>query len=102
LPKKDFALALHAIRAGKTKLVYAPNLKIPLPPKNDNPAKDMICHECNEIGQWRRNCPQYLAELMKKKKQAQGASTLGSLNLYVGNGHRAAVLEVFIYVSLVD
>ncbi|GJW94285.1 zinc finger, CCHC-type containing protein [Tanacetum coccineum] len=69
LPKKDFALALHAIRADRS---------------------------------MEKELSQYLNELMKKKKQAQGASTLGSLNLYVGNGHRAAVLEVFIYVSLVD
>nr|GFB55994.1 zinc finger, CCHC-type [Tanacetum cinerariifolium] len=29
---------------------------------------DSICHECGEIGHRKRNCPQYLAELMKKKK----------------------------------
>ncbi|GJW94286.1 zinc finger, CCHC-type containing protein [Tanacetum coccineum] len=94
LPKKDDAHALHAIRAsriqknnnknkkpqktakgknqrkGKTKLSYTPNPKIPPLPKKDNPAKGAICHECNKIGHWRRNRPQYLAELKKKKKQA--------------------------------
>ncbi|GKD11841.1 zinc finger, CCHC-type containing protein [Tanacetum coccineum] len=75
LPKKEAAPALQAIPAGKTKLAYAPNPKIPPLPKKDNPAKDVICHECNEIGNWRRNCPKYLAELMKKKKLSQGAST---------------------------
>nr|GEU72686.1 ribonuclease H-like domain, reverse transcriptase, RNA-dependent DNA polymerase [Tanacetum cinerariifolium] len=51
-----------------------------------------------------RNCPQYLSELMNKKKLSQRASTLGlkgsrklkpgALNLYVGNGHHAAVKAI--------
>nr|GEV85699.1 zinc finger, CCHC-type [Tanacetum cinerariifolium] len=53
---------------GKNKQAYAPKPKIPPPPKRENPAKDFVCHECGEIGHWKRNCPQYLAELMKKKK----------------------------------
>ncbi|GJZ88595.1 zinc finger, CCHC-type containing protein [Tanacetum coccineum] len=84
LPKKDVNPALHAIRAGRSKMGYAPNNvpfapkpKTPPPPKKDNPAKDAICHQCGEIGHWRRNCPVYLAELMKKKKLSQGASTSG-------------------------
>ncbi|GKB65157.1 cytochrome P450 CYP749A22-like protein [Tanacetum coccineum] len=80
-PKKYVAPALHAIRAGriqknnnknkkslkatkgknqgkgKTKLAYAPNPKVPPPPKKDNPAKDAICHQCGEVGHWRRNSP---------------------------------------------
>nr|GFD15877.1 zinc finger, CCHC-type [Tanacetum cinerariifolium] len=69
LPKSN-APALNAIRAGK----FVPKPKIPPPPKRENPAKDSICHECGEIGHWKRNCPQYLAELMKKKKNtASGA-----------------------------
>ncbi|GKA51738.1 zinc finger, CCHC-type containing protein, partial [Tanacetum coccineum] len=104
LPKKDANPALHAIRAGrvqknqknkphkaakgghgkrKSKMGYAPNNvpfapkpKTPPPTKKDNPAKDAICHQCGEIGHWKRNCPMYLAELMKKKKLSQGASTL--------------------------
>ncbi|GJV42333.1 retrotransposon protein, putative, ty1-copia subclass [Tanacetum coccineum] len=60
---------------GKNKLAYAPKPKIPLPPKREDPAKDSICHECGEIGHWKRNCPQYLAEMLKKKKNtASGAS----------------------------
>nr|GEX21128.1 zinc finger, CCHC-type [Tanacetum cinerariifolium] len=62
-PKKEVAYALHTIQAGriqknnnnkkslkaakgmnqgkgKTKFAYAPNPKIPPPPKKDNPAKD--------------------------------------------------------------
>ncbi|GKG20099.1 zinc finger, CCHC-type containing protein, partial [Tanacetum coccineum] len=104
LPKKDDAPALHAIRAGriqknqkkklhkaakgnqgkgKVKMGYAPVLAPPFAPKpentptpkKDNPAKDAICHQCGEVGHWRRNCPVYLDELIKKKKLSQGAST---------------------------
>ncbi|GKD31808.1 zinc finger, CCHC-type containing protein, partial [Tanacetum coccineum] len=36
--------------------VYERNfLNVP-PPKKDNPAKDAICHQCGEVGHWRRNC----------------------------------------------
>nr|GEV37706.1 retrotransposon protein, putative, Ty1-copia subclass [Tanacetum cinerariifolium] len=127
LPPKEVAPALHAIRAGriqknqkkkshkavkgnqgkgKAKMGYAPvqappfapKPKNPSTPKKDNPAKGAICHQCGEVGHWRRNCPIYLSELMKKKKLSQGASTSGSrklkpgaLSLYVGDGHRAAV-----------
>ncbi|GKE39318.1 retrotransposon protein, putative, ty1-copia subclass [Tanacetum coccineum] len=70
---------------------FALKPKNPLTPKKDNLAKDAICHQCGEIGHWRRNCPVYLAELMKKKKLSQGASTSGALSLYVGYGHRVAV-----------
>ncbi|GKB40039.1 retrotransposon protein, putative, ty1-copia subclass, partial [Tanacetum coccineum] len=55
---------------GKNKHAYAPKPKIPPPPKREDPAKDSICHECGETGHWKRNCPQYLAELLKKKKNA--------------------------------
>nr|GFB19333.1 zinc finger, CCHC-type [Tanacetum cinerariifolium] len=92
LPKSN-APALNAIRAGKVqkgnkhkkshsqmaakgqnhekrknKQAYAPKPKIPPPPKRENPVKDFICYECGETGHWKRNCPQYLAELIKKKK----------------------------------
>nr|GEV34224.1 hypothetical protein [Tanacetum cinerariifolium] len=63
LPKKDPNPALHAI------LTHPP-------PKKDNPAKDAICHQYGEVGNWKRNCPVYLTELMKNKKLSQGASTL--------------------------
>nr|GFB67020.1 hypothetical protein [Tanacetum cinerariifolium] len=102
LPKNN-APALHAIRAGKVqkgnkhkksqsqmaamgqnhgkrknKQAYAPKPKIPPPPKREDPAKDSICHECGETRHWKRNCPQYLAELLKKKKNAaSGASGSG-------------------------
>nr|GFC85925.1 zinc finger, CCHC-type [Tanacetum cinerariifolium] len=73
LPKSN-ALALNVIRAGK----FIPKLKIPSSPKRENPAKDSICHECGEREHWKRNCPQYLAELMKKKNTALRAGGLGS------------------------
>ncbi|GJX05502.1 zinc finger, CCHC-type containing protein [Tanacetum coccineum] len=107
LPKKDVNPALHAIRAGrvqknqknkphkagrggkgkgKNKMGYAQNNVpfAPKPPKKDNPAKDAICHQCGEVGHWRRNCPVYLTELMKKKKLPQGASASGifTIELY--------------------
>nr|GEX91477.1 retrotransposon protein, putative, Ty1-copia subclass [Tanacetum cinerariifolium] len=34
---------------------FAPKPKIPPPPKRKNPVKDSICHECGEIGYWKRN-----------------------------------------------
>ncbi|GJX65885.1 zinc finger, CCHC-type containing protein [Tanacetum coccineum] len=112
LPKKVAAPALHAIRAGKVQKnknkkpskaakgvqgkgkgkkayanaepSYAPKPKNLPPPKKDNPAKDAICHHYGEVGHWRRNCPTYLTELLKKKQLAQGASTSGifTIELY--------------------
>ncbi|GJT62192.1 zinc finger, CCHC-type containing protein [Tanacetum coccineum] len=113
LPPREVSPALHAIRAGRIQknqkkkshkaakgnqgkgkakmgnaLVptpsYAPKPKNPPTPKKDNPAKDAICHQCGEVGHWRRNCRIYLAELMKKKKLSQGASTSGifTIELY--------------------
>ncbi|GKB00140.1 zinc finger, CCHC-type containing protein [Tanacetum coccineum] len=66
LPQID-APALHAIRAGK----------IPPPPKKEDPVKDSDCHHYGDTGHWKRNCPQYLSELLKNKKLPQGASTSG-------------------------
>ncbi|GKB99746.1 retrotransposon protein, putative, ty1-copia subclass [Tanacetum coccineum] len=43
----------------------------------EHPAKDDTCHHCKEVGHWKRNCPVYLAELLKKKKQVGSASSLG-------------------------
>nr|GEZ66754.1 hypothetical protein [Tanacetum cinerariifolium] len=69
---------------------FASKPKTPPPPKKDNPAKDVICHQCGEVGHWRRNCPVYLADLMKKKKLSKGASTSG-------DGHRTAVEAIETY-----
>ncbi|GJY45195.1 retrotransposon protein, putative, ty1-copia subclass, partial [Tanacetum coccineum] len=79
-PKRD-APALHAIRAGK----------------KEDPAKDSVCHHCDDTCHWKRNCPQYLSELLKNKKLPQGSSTSGALSLYMGNGQRAAVEAIGSY-----
>ncbi|GJS91620.1 retrotransposon protein, putative, ty1-copia subclass [Tanacetum coccineum] len=101
LPKKVVAPMLHAIRSGKVwknknkkpskaakgvhrkgkgKMAYAnaapsyaPKPKNPPSAKKDNPAKDAICHHCDE-------------GLRGSKKL-----NLGALSLYMGNGQRAAV-----------
>ncbi|GJV37634.1 retrotransposon protein, putative, ty1-copia subclass, partial [Tanacetum coccineum] len=41
----------------------------------DHPTKDDTCHHCKEVGHWKRNCPVYLVELLKKKKQVASASS---------------------------
>ncbi|GJV15014.1 retrotransposon protein, putative, ty1-copia subclass [Tanacetum coccineum] len=40
-----------------------------------HPAKDDTCHHYKEVGHWKRNCPAYLVELIKKKKQVGTASS---------------------------
>ncbi|GJX95804.1 retrotransposon protein, putative, ty1-copia subclass [Tanacetum coccineum] len=42
-------------------------------------AKDDACHHCKEVGHWKRNCPVYLAELIKKKKRV---GTAGSSDIF--------------------
>ncbi|GJZ17120.1 zinc finger, CCHC-type containing protein [Tanacetum coccineum] len=65
---------------GNISTLLLPSLRFPLP-KREDPAKDSICHECGETGHWKRNCPQYLAELLKKKKNT--ASGAGGLGIFV-------------------
>ncbi|GKA23602.1 retrotransposon protein, putative, ty1-copia subclass [Tanacetum coccineum] len=57
---------------GKDKKDY-----IPKPTAMERPAKDDACHHCKEVGHWKRNCPVYLAELQKKRKQVGSASSSG-------------------------
>ncbi|GKA09958.1 zinc finger, CCHC-type containing protein [Tanacetum coccineum] len=78
LPPKEMGYAL--VQAPP----FAPKPNNPPTPKKDNPGKDAICHQCGEVGHWRRNCLIYLVELMKKKKLSQGASTSGifTIELY--------------------
>ncbi|GJS21659.1 retrotransposon protein, putative, ty1-copia subclass [Tanacetum coccineum] len=47
----------------------------PKPTAKERPAKDDACHHCKEVGHWKRNCPVYLAELQKKRKQVGSASS---------------------------
>ncbi|GKF72996.1 retrotransposon protein, putative, ty1-copia subclass, partial [Tanacetum coccineum] len=60
---------------GKDKQVYIPKPKNPKPTAKEHPAKDDTCHHYKEVGHWKRNCPVYLAELLKKKKQVGTASS---------------------------
>ncbi|GJT18598.1 retrotransposon protein, putative, ty1-copia subclass [Tanacetum coccineum] len=62
---------------GNDKQVYIPKPKNPKPSAKEHPAKDDTCHHCKEVGHWKRNCPVYLAELLKKKKQVGSASSSG-------------------------
>nr|GEV46622.1 ribonuclease H-like domain, reverse transcriptase, RNA-dependent DNA polymerase [Tanacetum cinerariifolium] len=111
LPKNN-ALALHAIRAGKVqkvnkhkkpqpqmaargqslekgknKLAYAPKPKIPPPPKREDPAKDLICHEKRT----------QLRELVVQGLRASRKLKPGALSFYVGNGQREAVEAIGIF-----
>ncbi|GJZ15726.1 retrotransposon protein, putative, ty1-copia subclass, partial [Tanacetum coccineum] len=60
---------------GNDKKVYIPKLNNPKPAAKERPAKDDACHHCKEVGHWKRNCPVYLAELQKKRKQVGSASS---------------------------
>ncbi|GJW81709.1 retrotransposon protein, putative, ty1-copia subclass [Tanacetum coccineum] len=62
---------------GKDKQVYIPKPKNHKPSAKEHPAKDDTCHHCKEVGHWKRNCPVYLAELLKKKTQVSTASSSG-------------------------
>ncbi|GKC22999.1 zinc finger, CCHC-type containing protein [Tanacetum coccineum] len=69
---------------GKSKLAYDPKHKIPPPAKKEHPAKDTECHHCYKTGH---------------KATASGTSgyrklNKGALDLYVGNGHSAAVKAI--------
>ncbi|GJR06068.1 reverse transcriptase domain-containing protein, partial [Tanacetum coccineum] len=54
---------------------YIPKPKNPKPSAKEHPAKDATCHHCKEVGHCKRNCPAYLTELIKKKKQVGTASS---------------------------
>ncbi|GJX90706.1 retrotransposon protein, putative, ty1-copia subclass [Tanacetum coccineum] len=66
-----------AYNEGKDKQVYISKPKNPKPSAKEHPAKDDACHHYKEVGHWKRNCPVYLAELLKKKKQVGSVSSLG-------------------------
>ncbi|GJT19501.1 retrotransposon protein, putative, ty1-copia subclass [Tanacetum coccineum] len=65
--------SLKAKGKGKDKQVYIPKPKNPKPSAKES--KDDTCHHCKEVGHWKMNCPVYLAELLKKKKQVGTASS---------------------------
>ncbi|GJV03387.1 retrotransposon protein, putative, ty1-copia subclass [Tanacetum coccineum] len=59
----------------KDKQVYISKPKNPKPSAKEHPAKDDTCHHCKEVGHCKSNCPAYLTELIKKKKQVSTASS---------------------------
>ncbi|GJW66046.1 retrotransposon protein, putative, ty1-copia subclass [Tanacetum coccineum] len=60
---------------GKDKQVYIPKPKNPKTSAKEHLAKDDTCHHCKEVGHCKRNCPTYLAELIKKKKKQVGTAS---------------------------
>nr|GFB62573.1 zinc finger, CCHC-type [Tanacetum cinerariifolium] len=64
---------------GKDKPVYIPKPKNPKPAAKEHPSKDDTCHHCKEVGHWKRNCPIYFVELLKKKMQVGSASSSGKM-----------------------
>nr|GFA18306.1 hypothetical protein [Tanacetum cinerariifolium] len=86
---------------------FSPKPKTPPPPKKDNPSKDAICHQCGQVGHWRRNCPVKSwiydigcgTHICITTHGLQGSKKLkpGTLSLYVGDGHRAAVEAIGTY-----
>ncbi|GJV08916.1 retrotransposon protein, putative, ty1-copia subclass [Tanacetum coccineum] len=70
---------------GKTKLVYTPKPNISPSPKRDNPAKDSICHHCNEVGYETHICN--MSQGLRESRKLRH----GALSLYIGNGMRAEV-----------
>ncbi|GJS95474.1 retrotransposon protein, putative, ty1-copia subclass [Tanacetum coccineum] len=73
LPKKAATPQGEGKGKGKDKSV------IPKPKNPKNMAKDDACHHCKEVGHCKRNCPSYLAELIKKKKQVGTANSSGKI-----------------------
>ncbi|GJT28813.1 transcription initiation factor IIB-2 [Tanacetum coccineum] len=67
LPKKAETPQVMMIKGGKIQKSNKKSLKAK--------AKDDTCHHCKEVGHCKRNCPAYLAELIKKKKQVGTASS---------------------------
>ncbi|GJR16054.1 zinc finger, CCHC-type containing protein [Tanacetum coccineum] len=61
---------------------YPTKPKKPQPYKKERPAKDGQCHHCKQEGHWKRNCPLYLAKLMKKKKTGGQNVASTSLGIY--------------------
>ncbi|GKC25145.1 retrotransposon protein, putative, ty1-copia subclass [Tanacetum coccineum] len=99
-------LKLHEqplLKKGTTKLAYAPTYahkpKILPPPKKDNHAKDAICHQCCEAELYYVPSKSWVYDtgcgthICNTTQGLKGSKKLKprALNLYVGNGHRAAV-----------
>ncbi|GJV91052.1 retrotransposon protein, putative, ty1-copia subclass [Tanacetum coccineum] len=68
-------LAFKLITFGWNDEINIHKPKNPKPSAKEHPAKDDTCQHCKEVGHSKRNCPVYLAELLKKKKQVGSASS---------------------------
>ncbi|GJY46181.1 hypothetical protein Tco_0435244 [Tanacetum coccineum] len=74
--KKSHKAAKGNQGKGKAKMGYAPmqappfapKPKNPPTPKKDNPAKDAICHQCGEVGQWDKELS-YLSRRVDEKEE---------------------------------
>nr|GEY08815.1 zinc finger, CCHC-type [Tanacetum cinerariifolium] len=60
---------------GNNKQVHISKPKNLRPYVKEHPTKDDACHHCKKVGHWKMNCPVYLAELLKKKKQVGSVSS---------------------------
>ncbi|GJS74897.1 retrotransposon protein, putative, ty1-copia subclass [Tanacetum coccineum] len=60
---------------GKDKQVYIPKPKNPKPTAKEHPTKNDTCDHCKEVGHWKRNCPVYLAEFLKKEQVGTASSS---------------------------
>nr|GEX72277.1 retrotransposon protein, putative, Ty1-copia subclass [Tanacetum cinerariifolium] len=65
----------RATGKGNDKHGYIPKPKNHKPSAKEHLTKDDTCHHCKEVGHWKRNCPIYLVELLKKNKQVGIASS---------------------------
>ncbi|GJZ82824.1 retrotransposon protein, putative, ty1-copia subclass [Tanacetum coccineum] len=74
LPKKAATPQVMAIQGGR---IQKANKKLLNAKGKEHPAKDDTCHHYKEVGHYKRNCPAYLVELIKKKKQVGTASSSG-------------------------
>ncbi|GKF00940.1 retrotransposon protein, putative, ty1-copia subclass, partial [Tanacetum coccineum] len=72
LPKKAETPQVMMIKGGKDQKSNKKSLKVK--------AKDDIFYHCKEVGHCKRNCPAYLVELIKKKKQVGTASSSDVFN----------------------
>ncbi|GJX92135.1 retrotransposon protein, putative, ty1-copia subclass [Tanacetum coccineum] len=82
LPKKAETPQVMMIKGGKISKAKKKSIKAK---GKEHPSKDETCHHCKEVGHWKRKCPVYLAELLKKKKKVDTASSSGifTIELFV-------------------
>nr|GEX79507.1 hypothetical protein [Tanacetum cinerariifolium] len=65
LPKKAATPYVMAIQGGR---IQKANKKSLNAKGKEHPTKDETCHHYKEVGHWKRNCPTYLAKLIKNNK----------------------------------